>query len=90
MLLKEFPEPFGVIHNAFAERLRWTYARLNEIVDGPRNLGADSALMPGEALRTGPDCRFHPRRERRLRHTANPPPRRRRCGDRWGTISPLK
>ncbi|MGC1953751.1 MAG: HigA family addiction module antitoxin [Gammaproteobacteria bacterium] len=55
MLLKEFLEPLGVTQKAFAEHLGWTYARLNEIVNGRRNISADSALTLGEALRTGPE-----------------------------------
>ena len=34
MLLKEFLEPLGVTQKAFAEHLGWTYARLNEVVNG--------------------------------------------------------
>lgn len=55
MLLKEFLAPLGVSQKAFAGHLGWTYARLNEIVNGRRNISADSALTLGEALRTGPE-----------------------------------
>ena len=55
MLLKEFLEPLGVTQKAFAEHLGWTYARLNEIANGRRNISADSALTGCEALRTGPE-----------------------------------
>ncbi len=55
MLLKEFLEPLGVSQKAFAEHLKWTYARLNEIVKGRRGVSADSALALGEALGTGPE-----------------------------------
>jgi len=34
MLLKEFLEPLGVTQKAFAKHLGWTYARLNEIING--------------------------------------------------------
>lgn len=55
MLLKEFLEPLGVSQKAFAAHLGWTYARLNEIINGHRNISADSALALGEALGTGPE-----------------------------------
>jgi antitoxin HigA-1 len=38
-----------------AERLDWTYALLNDIVNGRRNISADPAHTLGEALKTGPE-----------------------------------
>ena len=32
-----------------------TYARLNEVINGRRQVSADSALALGEALKTGPE-----------------------------------
>jgi len=55
MLLKEFLEPLGITQKAFAEHLSWTYARLNEIVNGRRGVSADSALAFSEALNMEPD-----------------------------------
>ena len=55
MLLKEFLEPLGMTQKAFASHLGWTYARLNEVVNGRRQVSADSALALGEALKTGPE-----------------------------------
>ena len=55
MLLKEFLEPLGISQKEFAEHLGWTYARLNEIINGKRGVTADSALAFGEALKTGPE-----------------------------------
>jgi len=55
MLLKEFLEPLGMTQKAFATHLGWTYARLNEVINGRRQVSADSALALGEALRTGPE-----------------------------------
>jgi len=54
MLLKEFLELLGVIQKGFAAHLGWTYARLNEVINGHRQITADSALALGEALKTGP------------------------------------
>ena len=55
MLLKEFLEPMNVSQKEFCRHLKWTYARLNEIVHGRRGVTADSALALGEALDTGPE-----------------------------------
>ena len=55
MLLKEFLEPLGMTQKAFASHLGWTYARLNEVINGRRQVSADSALALGEALKTGPE-----------------------------------
>jgi addiction module HigA family antidote len=55
MLLKEFLEPLGMTQKAFAAHLGWTYARLNEVINGRRQVSADSALALGEALKTGPE-----------------------------------
>ena len=55
MLLKEFLGPLEISQKEFARHLGWTYARLNEIVNGRRNVSADSALAFGEALGTGPE-----------------------------------
>lgn len=55
MLLKEFLEPMGITQTDFAEHISWTYARLNEIVNGKRGVSADSALTLGEAFKMGPE-----------------------------------
>ena len=55
MLLREFLEPLGMTQKAFASHLGWTYARLNEVINGRRQVSADSALALGEALKTGPE-----------------------------------
>jgi addiction module HigA family antidote len=55
MLLKEFLEPLGMTQKAFASHLGWTYSRLNEVINGRRQVSADSALALGEALKTGPE-----------------------------------
>ncbi len=55
MLLKEFLEPMEMTQKAFAEHLGWTYARLNEIVNGKRGVTAASALYFADALGTTPE-----------------------------------
>jgi addiction module HigA family antidote len=55
MLLKEFLEPMHLTQKAFARHLGWTYARLNEIVNGRRGVSASSALDFADALGTKPE-----------------------------------
>ena len=68
MLLKEFLEPLGLTQKAFAAHLDWTYARLNEMINGRRQVSADSALALGEALRTGPEFWLNLQRDWDLWH----------------------
>ncbi len=71
MLLKEFLEPLGITQKEFAKHLGWTYARLNEIINGRRNVSADSALALGEALKTGPEFWLNLQRDWDLWHAMN-------------------
>lgn len=66
MLLTEFLEPMGVSQKSLAEHLGWTYARLNEIVNGRRNITPASALSIGEALGTGAEFWLNLQRDRDL------------------------
>ena len=68
MLLKEFLEPLGLTQKAFAAHLGWTYARLNEVIKGRRQVSADSALALGEALKTGPEFWLNLQRDWYLWH----------------------
>jgi addiction module HigA family antidote len=52
ILLEEFLQPAGITQTAFAERLGWTRARLNELIRGKRGITAESALDLAEALGT--------------------------------------
>ncbi len=54
MLLEEFLEPAGISQAAFAEKLGWTKAKLNELIKGKRGITAESALDLSEALKTSP------------------------------------
>jgi antitoxin HigA-1 len=54
ILLEEFLEPMGMSQAAFAEKLGWTKAKLNELIKGKRGITADSALDLAEALGTSP------------------------------------
>jgi addiction module HigA family antidote len=52
ILLEEFLEPGGMTQAAFAERIGWTRARLNELIRGKRGITAASALDLADALGT--------------------------------------
>lgn len=52
ILLEEFLQPAGVTQTAFAEKLGWTRARLNELIKGKRGITADTALDLAKALKT--------------------------------------
>jgi addiction module HigA family antidote len=54
MLLEEFLMPAGTTQTAFAKRLGWTRARLNELIKGKRGITADAALNLAEVLGTSP------------------------------------
>ena len=54
ILLEEFLEPMEVTQAAFAEKLGWTKARLNELIKGKRGITAIAALDLAEALGTSP------------------------------------
>jgi len=54
ILLEEFLRPAGTTQTAFAMKLGWTRARLNELVKGKRGITADAALDLAEALGTSP------------------------------------
>lgn len=54
ILLEEFLEPSGTTQRAFAEKLGWTRARLNELIKGKRGITAASALDLADALGTSP------------------------------------
>jgi addiction module HigA family antidote len=55
MLLEEFLKPMGVSQTVFAKHLRWTQAKLNEIIKGKRGVTPESALAFSDALGTSPD-----------------------------------
>ncbi len=52
MLLEEFLEPMGLTQADFAKKLKWTKAKLNELIKGKRGITADTALDLAEALGT--------------------------------------
>jgi addiction module HigA family antidote len=52
ILLDEFLRPADITQTAFAGKLGWTRARLNELIKGKRGITAESALDLAEALGT--------------------------------------
>ena len=52
MLLEEFLKPAGETQAAFAERIGWTRARVNEFIRGKRGVTAAAALDLAETLGT--------------------------------------
>lgn len=54
ILLEEFLEPLGMSQAAFAEKIGWTKARVNELVRRKRGVTAEAALDLAEVLGTSP------------------------------------
>jgi addiction module HigA family antidote len=52
ILLKDYLEPLGITQLAFAERIRVTPARLNEVIKGKRAITPDTALRLERVLGT--------------------------------------
>ena len=52
ILLEEFLRPAGMTQAAFADRIGWTRARLNELIRGKRGITADAALDLAATLGT--------------------------------------
>lgn len=54
MLFEEFLRPMGMSQAAFAQKIGWSRARLNELIRGKRGITVESALDLAEALGTSP------------------------------------
>jgi antitoxin HigA-1 len=52
ILLEEFLEPLGMSQAAFADKIGWTKARLNELIRGKRGVTAEAALDLADVLGT--------------------------------------
>jgi addiction module HigA family antidote len=76
MLREEFLDPAGLSQRAFAKRLGWTVAKLNELINGKRGITADSALDLAAELKTSPEVwlnlqmQFDLRRAEMRRHAS--------------------
>ena len=54
ILLNDFLEPMGRTQQDFANHLEWTYARVNEIINGKRGVSEEAALCFSDAFGTSP------------------------------------
>ena len=54
ILLHDFLKPLGHTQQDFANHLGWTYARVNEIVNGKRGISEEAALCFSDAFGTSP------------------------------------
>jgi addiction module HigA family antidote len=52
ILLEEFLRPAGITQMAFARKIGWTRARLNEFIKGKRGVTAEAALDLAKVLGT--------------------------------------
>ena len=55
ILLKDFLEPLDITQKAAAARLRISYPRMNEIINGKRSVTPETALRLGRFTNTDPD-----------------------------------
>jgi antitoxin HigA-1 len=55
ILSKEFLKPLGISQNAFAAHLKWSHAKVNEIIHGRRGITSEAALSLSDVLKTTPD-----------------------------------
>lgn len=55
VFLEDFLEPLGITQREAAERLRISYPRMNEIVNGKRAVTPDTALRLGRFTDTEPE-----------------------------------
>ena len=55
VLLHEFLEPMELTQKEFAAHIKWTYAKLNEIINCKRGITPKSAIDLSEALGMSPE-----------------------------------
>lgn len=55
MLVEEFLKPLGLTQTELAERIRVSYPRVNEIVNGKRGITPDTALRLARLFGTTPE-----------------------------------
>jgi addiction module HigA family antidote len=69
MLLEEFLEPLGMTQMELAERIRVSYPRVNEIVNGRRGVTPDTALRLAKLFGTTAEFWLNGQRNWDLWHT---------------------
>jgi len=73
MLLEEFLKPLGMTQTELAERIRVSYPRVNEIVNGRRGITPDTALRLAKLFGTTPEFWLNGQRNWDLWHAMRSP-----------------
>jgi addiction module HigA family antidote len=73
MLLEEFLRPLGLTQTELAERIRVSYPRVNEIVNGKRGITPDTALRLAKLFGTTPEFWLNGQRNWDLWHAMHAP-----------------
>ena len=55
VLLEEFLKPLGLSQMDLQKHTGWTYAKINEIVNGKRGISAKTALAFSDIFKTSPE-----------------------------------
>jgi addiction module HigA family antidote len=73
MLLEEFLKPLGMTQTDLAERIRVSYPRVNEVINGRRGITPDTALRLAKLLGTTPEFWLNGQRNWDLWHAMRSP-----------------
>lgn len=73
ILLEEFLRPLGMTQTDLAERIRVSYPRVNEIVNGKRGITPDTALRLAKLFGTTPEFWLNGQRNWDLWHAIRSP-----------------
>lgn len=73
MLLEELVKPLGMTQTELAERIRVSYPRVNEIVNGKRGITPDTVLRLAKLLGTTPEFWLNGQRNWDLWHALHSP-----------------
>ena len=73
MLREEFLVPLGMSQTELAERLRVSYPRINEIINGKRSITPDTALRLAKLFGTTPEFWLNGQRNWDLWHAMKSP-----------------
>jgi len=73
MLREEFLVPLGMSQTELAERIRVSYPRINEIINGKRGITPDTALRLAKLFGTTPEFWLNGQRNWDLWHAMNSP-----------------
>jgi len=73
MLLEEFLKPLGLRQTELAERIKVSFPRVNELVNGKRGVTPDTALRLAQLLGTSPEFWLNGQRNWDLWHAMRAP-----------------